>query len=55
MEWLRPILILAGALFLLLLLWWERRRANRSQAAPMPMDAGWFMQGGDRMRVDAPS
>ena len=39
MEWLRPILILAGALFLLLLLWWERRRANRSQAAPMPMDA----------------
>jgi hypothetical protein len=34
MEWLRPILILAGALFLLLLLWWERRRATRSQAAP---------------------
>lgn len=39
MEWLRPILILAGALFLLLLLWWERRRAARSQAATMAGEA----------------
>jgi len=31
MAWLRPILLLAGALFIALLVWWERRRPRRAQ------------------------
>jgi FtsZ-interacting cell division protein ZipA len=41
MFWLRPILLLAGALFLGLLCWWERRRPRRAAAA-----------GGDAARTD---
>ena len=33
MAWLRPILLLAGALFIVFLVWWERRRPR--QAAEM--------------------
>ncbi len=33
MFWLRPILLLAGALFIGLLFWWERRRPRRASAA----------------------
>jgi len=29
MNWLRPILLLAGAVFMVLLIWWERRRPHR--------------------------
>jgi FtsZ-interacting cell division protein ZipA len=29
MSWLRPILLLAGAVFMVLLIWWERRRPHR--------------------------
>jgi FtsZ-interacting cell division protein ZipA len=31
--WLRPILLLAGALFIALLFWWERRRPRQAAAA----------------------
>jgi len=30
MAWLRPILLLAGALFIALLVWWERRRPRQA-------------------------
>ncbi len=30
MAWLRPILLLAGALFIALLIWWERRRPRQA-------------------------
>jgi FtsZ-interacting cell division protein ZipA len=30
MAWLRPILLLAGALFIVLLVWWERRRPRQA-------------------------
>lgn len=33
MDWLRPILLLAGALFMALLIWWERRRPHRVRGA----------------------
>ena len=29
MNWLRPILLLAGAVFMVFLIWWERRRPHR--------------------------
>jgi FtsZ-interacting cell division protein ZipA len=29
MDWLRPILLIAGAVFMALLIWWERRRPHR--------------------------
>lgn len=38
MFWLRPILLLAGALFIAALFWWERRR-GRQAAAPQPTRA----------------
>lgn len=34
MAWLRPILLLAGALFIGLLVWWERRRPRQAPDAP---------------------
>ena len=30
MAWLRPILLLAGALFIAFLVWWERRRPRQA-------------------------
>jgi FtsZ-interacting cell division protein ZipA len=33
MDWLRPILLLAGAVFMALLIWWERRRPHRVRGA----------------------
>lgn len=39
MAWLRPILLLAGALFIVLLAWWEGRRSRQAGAgeiAPAP-------------------
>ena len=30
MNWLRPILLLAGALFIVILVWWERRRPHQA-------------------------
>jgi FtsZ-interacting cell division protein ZipA len=39
MAWLRPILLLAGALFIMLLVWWEGRRSRQARAgdlAPAP-------------------
>jgi len=33
MFWLRPILLLAGALFIVLLFWWERRRPRQAAGA----------------------
>jgi FtsZ-interacting cell division protein ZipA len=38
MAWLRPILLLAGALFIALLIWWERRRPRQAPESP-PMRA----------------
>ena len=43
MTWLRPILLLAGALFIVLLIWWEGRRtrqAREGELAPAETDAG---------------
>lgn len=34
MFWLRPILLLAGALFITALFWWERRRTRQAAGAP---------------------
>ena len=34
MSWLRPILLLAGALFIGLLVWWERRRPRQAPQVP---------------------
>ncbi len=34
MFWLRPILLLAGALFIAALFWWERRRSRQAAGAP---------------------
>ncbi len=34
MAWLRPILLLAGALFIALLVWWERRRPRQAPDSP---------------------
>jgi cell division protein ZipA len=31
MDWLRPILLIAGVLFMALLVWWERRRPHRAR------------------------
>jgi FtsZ-interacting cell division protein ZipA len=36
MGWLRPILLIAGAVFLALLVWFERRRAHQSQEGEKP-------------------
>lgn len=39
MTWLRPILLLVGALFIVLLIWWESRRtrqAREGELAPAP-------------------
>ena len=39
MAWLRPILLLAGALFIVLLVWWEGRRSRQARVgdfAPAP-------------------
>lgn len=34
MFWLRPILLLAGALFIAALFWWDRRRTRQAASAP---------------------
>lgn len=34
MFWLRPILLLAGALFIVVLFWWERRRTRQAASPP---------------------
>ncbi len=48
MTWLRPILLLAGAIFIAVLVWWERRQPHRvregdgvpaSRADPVPVPA----------------
>jgi FtsZ-interacting cell division protein ZipA len=36
MFWLRPILLLAGALFIVALFWWDRRRTRQAAGAPSP-------------------
>ena len=39
MAWLRPILLLAGALFIVFLVWWERRRPRQAaEGAPTRSD-----------------
>jgi FtsZ-interacting cell division protein ZipA len=37
MDWLRPILLLAGAIFMGLLIWWDRRRPRRARGG----DPAW--------------
>lgn len=32
MDWLRPILLIAGVLFMAVLVWWERRRPHRTRS-----------------------
>jgi len=34
MYWLRPILLLAGALFIAILFWWDRRRTRQAASTP---------------------
>src|SRR5579862_4503401 len=34
MAWLRPILLIAGAVFIGLLVWWERRRPRQAPELP---------------------
>ena len=44
MTWLRPILLLAGALFIIFLVWWERRRPRQAaDSTPIRADRDGLM------------